>query len=86
MEIRRDDHPDHLGADLHELLAETAGELGVRAEVRGTTVTLHGAVATAERAGELERVVLGALPGFDVDNRIEVVEDGLLPPDAEEHL
>jgi hypothetical protein len=86
MEIRGDDHPDHLAADLHELLAEEAGELGVRAEVQDDTVTLHGTVATAERAGELERVVRAALPGFDVDNRIDVVEDGLLPPDAEERL
>lgn len=86
MEIRRDDHPQHLAADLHELLAEEAGELGVRADVAGNVVALHGTVATPERAAECERVVLAALPGFRVDNRVEVIEHGLRPPASEEQL
>lgn len=86
MEIRRDDHPAHLAGDLHELLAETVAELGVRADVHGRIVVLHGTVATAERAREVERVVRDALPGFDVNSKVEVIDDGLAPPGAEERL
>ena len=86
MEIRRDDHPEHLANDIHELLAETVAELGVRADVAGEVVTLHGTVATTSRSTEVERVVADALPGFRVVNRVEVIDDGLSPPGAEEHL
>lgn len=86
MDIRGDDHPEHLAADLHELLAEEAGELGVRAEISGTVVALHGTVATADRADECARLVQRALPAFRVDNRVEVVADGLRPPSREERL
>ena len=86
MEIRRDDHPEHLANDLHELLAETVAELGVRADVTGDVVTLHGSVATTKRSREVERVVADALPGFRVVNRVEVIDDGLSPPGTEEHL
>ncbi|HET7654772.1 MAG TPA: hypothetical protein VFK42_17190 [Acidimicrobiales bacterium] len=88
MEIHRDDHPEHLAADLHELLAEEAGELGVRAEVdrERNVVALHGAVATAERVDECVRLVERALPGFRVDSRVEVVADEMQPLSREEHL
>lgn len=86
MDVRRDDHPEHLANDLHELLAETVAELGVRADVAGTSITLYGSVATAERRAEVERVVRDALPGFDVDCRVDVVADHLRPPAEEERL
>jgi hypothetical protein len=86
MDIRRDDHPTHLAADIHELLAEEAGELGVRADVDGEVVSLHGTVATPERAEECARVVAVALPGFRVDNRVEVLADDLRPVAPEEQL
>ena len=88
MDIRREDHPEHLAADLHELLAEEAGELGVRADVDrdGRVVELHGTVATADRVDECVRLVERALPGFHVDSRVEVVADDMRPPSREEHL
>lgn len=86
MEIHRDDHPTHLAADLHELLAEEVGELGVRAEVSGKMVLLHGTVATPERAEEVERVVARALPGFHLDNRLQILAEDMEPVTSEEHL
>ena len=86
MEIRGDDHPQHLASDLHELLAETVAELGVRADVDGDVVTLYGSVATTDRRDEVEQVVRDALPGFDVDCRVEVIDDTLQPPEREEHV
>jgi hypothetical protein len=88
MEIHRDDHAEHLAADLHELLAEEAGELGVRADVDrdGRVIALHGSVATADRVDECVQLVQRALPGFRVDSRVEVVDDDMRPPSREEHL
>jgi hypothetical protein len=88
MEIRGDDHPEHLAADLHELLAEEAGELGVRAVVdrEARVVALHGSVATADRVHECVQLVERALPGFHVDSRVEVVAEDMRPPSSEEHL
>ena len=86
MEIHPDDHPTHLAGDLHELLAEEAGELGVQAALEGDVVVLTGEVQTAERRAELEELVTTNLPGATVDNRVQVVMDELGPPDAEEHV
>ena len=86
MEIHPDDHPTHLAGDLHELLAEEAGELGVQAALDGDVVVLTGTVHTAERRAELEELVTSHLPGSRVDNRVEVVMEDLGPPEAEEHV
>ena len=86
MEIHPDDHPTHLAGDLHELLAEEAGELGVQASLEGDVVVLTGSVQTPERRSELADLVATHLPGATVDNRVEVVEERLARPVSEEHL
>lgn len=86
MEIHADDHPDHLAADLHELLAEEAGELGVRVECDGDTIVLTGSVHTVERSREVVELVRARVPGRRVENRLEILEQRLEPPRAEEQL
>ena len=86
MEIRRDDLPDHLAADLAELLIEDprVAEQGVQVVVEGTTVVVTGTVATEERRAAIARVVRERLPDHDVENRVEVI--ALAEPPTTERL
>jgi BON domain len=84
VEIRRDDVPDHLAADLAELLIEDprVAEQGVQVLVDGGTVVLSGMVATEDRRAAIGRVVAERLPDHVVDNRVEVI-DVAEPPSME---
>ena len=74
MELHRDDPPEHLAADIAELLAEDprVNELGLQVSVDDASVTVGGTVATEERRDAITLVVAEHLPDRTVDNRVEV--------------
>ena len=74
MELHRDDPPEHLAADIAELLAEDprVNELGLQVSVDDASVTVGGTVATEERRDAISLVVTEHLPDRTVDNRVEV--------------
>jgi hypothetical protein len=75
MEIRRDDLPEHLAADLRELLAEDSrvSEQGLDVTVDDDCVTVQGVVATDERRRAVGSVLAERLPGRRIDNRVSVM-------------
>ncbi|MBF6209777.1 hypothetical protein IU433_04545 [Nocardia puris] len=78
--------PQYVAAKLHRLLAEDpeVAEPGVRVRLRGDTVLLDGAVATAVRRERLEEKVREAMPRARVRN--DVLVTGAGAPDHEERL
>ena len=84
MEIRHDDLPEHLAADLRELLAEDSrvSEQGLDVRVDDDSVTVDGTVATDARRLAIEAVLAERLPGRRIDNRVTVVAMDE-PPGAE---
>ena len=74
MELHRDDPPEHLAADIAELLAEDerVNELGLQVSLRGDAVVIDGTVATDERRDAITAVVREQLPDRRVDNRVQV--------------
>ena len=88
MELRSDDLPEHLAADIAELLAEDprVGEQGLQVSVTGRTVTVSGAVATDERRDRIGAVIAEQLPDVEVDNRVTVLAGDLDAPDEPERL
>ena len=88
MELRSDDLPEHLAADIAELLVEDprVGEQGLHVSVNGRTVTISGAVATDERRTRIGAVIAEKLPDLDVDNRVAVLAGDLDAPGEAERL
>ena len=84
MEIHRDDLPEHLAADLRELLAEDprVSEQGLHVRVEDDCVTVAGVVATEARRAAVEQLLAERVPGRRIDNRVTVVDTGE-PPAAE---
>lgn len=66
------------------LAAGSLGELGMRVEMRGTAVTIHGTVPTAQCRAELLRAVHEELAGLAVHTDIQTAE--VTPPDHAEDL
>ncbi|WP_128374678.1 hypothetical protein [Streptomyces cavernae] len=66
------------------LAAEELGELGMRVEVRGTTVSVRGTVPTTQCRDELLHVVRDELAGLTVHTDIVVAET--TAPDHPEEL
>lgn len=56
------------------LAAGTLGELGMRVEMRGTSVSVHGTVPTAQCREELLRTVREELAGLAVHTDIQTAE------------
>lgn len=86
MHVSPDDQPEHLVADLHELLVEALGELGVRASLNGRHVFLEGTVATEERRRAVAALVAAELPDAQVHDRLQILDRTLAPPDDAERL
>ena len=74
MELHRDDPPEHLAADIAELLAtdERVTELGLQVSVDSDAVAVEGTVATDERRDAITAVLAEHLPDRRVDNRVQV--------------
>lgn len=88
MEIHRDDPPEHLGADLEELLAEDprVNEQGLHVTVGDGAAVVRGAVATEARRDAIGQVLAEQLPGWRVDNQVEVLAADLAAPARAERL
>lgn len=66
------------------LAAGALAELGMRVETRGSAVTVHGTVPTAQCRAELLRAVHEELAGLAVHTDIQTAE--VTPPDHAEEL
>jgi hypothetical protein len=90
MEIHRDDPPEHLGADLEELLAEDqrVSEQGLRVTARPgeRVVEVRGTIATAERRDAVGEVLAEHLPGWQVVNQVDVLASDLAAPASAERV
>lgn len=78
------DLPGYLSAHIQERLATEAYELGIRVDVRGDVVHLHGEVVSEERRREVEEVARAAAEGHEICNEVHVVAVG--EPDGEERI
>jgi osmotically-inducible protein OsmY len=74
-------HPEYIKGSLQDQLARDprVGELELDVEVSGRTVVVKGVVYTRERREAVTTVVREALPGMEVDNRVEVSDSGAGP-------
>ncbi|MBI2708144.1 MAG: BON domain-containing protein [Actinobacteria bacterium] len=88
MEIHEGDAPEHLAADLEELLAEhpDVGEQGLRVSAADGVVHVEGAVATEARRDAVRALIARGLPGWRVDDSLVVLADGLSAPEGSERL
>jgi osmotically-inducible protein OsmY len=75
------DIPEYGAGHVQDLLARDprVGELELDVEISGRTVVVSGVVHTQERRDAVTTVVREALPGLEVDNRIEVSDHGAGP-------
>ncbi|HZD69136.1 MAG TPA: BON domain-containing protein [Actinomycetes bacterium] len=73
--------PEYSAAHVQDLLARDprVGELELDVEVSGGTVVITGVVHTQQRRDAVTTVVREALPGMEVDNRLEVADTGAGP-------
>jgi osmotically-inducible protein OsmY len=76
-----DTAPEYSEGYIQDLLARDprVGELELDVEVRGRTVVVTGVVHTKERCDAVTTVVREALPGMEVDNRVEVSDSSAGP-------
>lgn len=88
MDIHEDDQPEHLGADLEELLAEDprVSEQGLQVTADRPVVVVEGTIATAERRDAVTQVLAERLAGWRIDNRITVLAAEMDAPGPAEHL
>lgn len=76
---------EYLVARLRDRLAEdTAGELGLRIDLRSGRVTVRGTVLTEQRRAAVERIVRHTLRGLVVDTDIALADHR--PPEGAEDL
>lgn len=79
------DDTEYRLAHLRDRLADDeVGELGLRIELHGSSVTVRGTVATEQRRAAVERIVAEALAGLVVHTDITLADDS--PPTGEEDL
>jgi hypothetical protein len=76
-----DEVPEYNAGHVQDVLARDprVAELALDVEVRGSTVVVEGVVHTLERREAVTTVVREALPGVEVDNRVEVSDPGAGP-------
>jgi osmotically-inducible protein OsmY len=76
-----DEVPEYNEGYVQDLLARDprVGELELDVAVRGRTVVVTGVVHTKERCDAVTTVVREALPGMEVDNRVQVSDSGAGP-------
>ncbi len=75
------DAPEYSAGHVQDLLARDprVAELELDVEVRDRTVVVTGVVHTQERREAVTTVVGEALPGMEVDNRVQVSDTGAGP-------
>ncbi|MEO3827007.1 BON domain-containing protein [Actinomadura sp. B10D3] len=78
------DQERYLSAHIQERLAAEAYELGIRVDVRGDVVHLHGEVVSEERRRAVEDAARVAAGGREICNELHVV--AVPEPDAEERI
>jgi osmotically-inducible protein OsmY len=73
--------PEYSAGHVQDLLARDprVAELELDVEVKDGTVVVTGVVHTQERRDAVTTVVREALPGVEVDNRVEVSDHGAGP-------
>jgi hypothetical protein len=90
VDIHTDDQPEHLGADLEELLAEdprvSEQGLHVTATVSPPVVRVEGTIATPERRDAVNEVLSERLGGWEIDNQVAVLSLELEAPGPAEQL
>lgn len=88
MEIHENDQPEHLGADLEELLAEDprVSEQGLQVTAEDSVVLVEGTVGTQERRDAVTEVLAERLAGWRIDNRLTVLAAEMDAPGPAEHL
>jgi len=69
-----DEVPQYSAGHVQDLLVRDprVGELELDVEVHGRMVVIEGIVQTLERRNAVTTVVREALPGMEVDNRVQV--------------
>lgn len=78
------DQATYLSAHIQERLAAEAYELGIRVDVRGDTVHLHGEVMSEEQRRDVEDAARVAAEGHEICNELHVV--AVPAPEGEERI